>query len=37
MLDDFQHRHLEGLRTWKRLSLSQGEVRGEEFTANTGS
>lgn len=28
MLDDFQPRHLEGLRTWKRLSLSESEVRG---------
>lgn len=27
-MDDFQPRHLEGLRTWKRLSLSEGEVRG---------
>lgn len=35
LLDNFQPRHLEVLRTRKRLRLSEGEVRGEEFTANT--
>lgn len=34
MLDDFQPRHLEVLCTRKRQRLSEGEVRGEEFTAN---